>query len=77
LIELLYALYAAGCFNSGKASLNQIAVYLEEIFQTDLSHFSRYFYDMRIRLDQTPFIDQLKNLLKKRMENPKKQYFKR
>jgi hypothetical protein len=76
LIELLYALDAAGCFNSGKASLNQIAVYFEEIFNTDLSHFPRDFYEMRIRLDQMPFINKLKTLLKKRMDNPKKPYSK-
>jgi hypothetical protein len=74
LIELLYALDAAGCFNSGKASLNQIAMYFEEVFHTDLSHFPRDFYEMRIRLDQMPFIDKLKTLLKKRMDDPKKPY---
>jgi len=74
LIELLYALDAASCFNLGKVSLNKIAMYLEEVFNTDLSHFPRDFYEMRIRLDQTPFLDKLKKLLKKRMENPKKHY---
>jgi len=74
LIELLYALDAAGCFNSGEVSLNQIATYFEKVFNTDLSHFSRDFYEMRIRLDQMPFIDKLKNLLKQRMNDPKKPY---
>jgi hypothetical protein len=77
LIELLYALGAAGCFNSGNISLNQIAAYFEEMFNTDLSHFPRDFYEMRIRLDQTPFIDKLKKLLKQRMDNPKGLYNKR
>ena len=76
LIELLYALDAAGCFNFGKTSLNQLATYFEKVFNTDLSHFPRDFYEMRIRLDQMPFIDKLKNLLKKRMEDPKKSYIK-
>jgi hypothetical protein len=74
LIELLYALEAAGCFNSGRASLNQIAVYFENVFNTDLSHFPRDFYEMRIRLDQMPFIDKLRSLLKQRMSDPKKPY---
>jgi hypothetical protein len=73
---LLYALDATGCFNSGKASLNQIATCFEEIFHADLSHFPHDFYEMRIRNDQTPFIDKLKKLLKKRMEDPKKPYCK-
>ena len=76
LIELLYALDAAGCFNFGKASLNLIATYFEKVFSTDLSHFPRDFYEMRIRLDRMPFIDKLKNLLKKRMDYPKKPYVK-
>jgi hypothetical protein len=76
LIELLYALDAAGCFNDGNASLNQIATCFENVFNIDLSHFPRDFYEMRIRLDQMPFIDKLKNLLKKRMDDPKKPYSK-
>ena len=71
LIELLYALAAAGCFNSGNVSLNQIAVYLSNVFDANLSHFPRDFYEMRIRNTQTPFIDSLKTLLKQRMNNPK------
>jgi hypothetical protein len=76
LIELLYSLHATGCFNNGNASLNQIAVYFEDIFNTDLSHFPRDFYEMRIRLDQMPFMDKLKKLLQKRMDDPKKPYSK-
>jgi hypothetical protein len=71
---LLYALEAAACFNSGKASLNQIASYFENIFYTDLSHFPRDFYEMRIRNDRMPFMDKLKAFLKKRMDYPKKPY---
>jgi hypothetical protein len=77
LIELLYALDAAGSFNSGNISLNRIAMYFEEVFNTDLSHFPRDFYEMRIRLDQMPFIDKLKKLLKQRMDDPKRLYSKR
>ena len=74
LIELLYALDAAACFNFGNVSLNQIAIYLENVFSANLSHFPRDFYEMRIRNNQTPFIEKLKILLKKRMDNPKKPY---
>jgi len=74
LIELLYALHDAGCFNSGKVSLNQIATNFEKAFNCDLSHFSRDFNEMRIRLDKTPFIDKLKNCLTDRMKAPKKWY---
>jgi hypothetical protein len=77
LIELLYALDAAGSFNSGNISLNRIATYFEEMFNTNLSHFPRDFYEMRLRSDQTPFIDKLKKLLKQRMDGPKRLYNKR
>jgi hypothetical protein len=74
LIELVYALDATGSFNSGSVSLNQIAAYFENVFNTDLSNFPRDFYEMRVRLDKTPFLDRLKTLLKKRMDNPKEPY---
>ena len=74
LIELLYALDVAGCFNSGNVSLNQIAMYLEDVFHTDLAHFPRDFSEMRIRNNKTPFIDKLKTLLKQRMDKPQKSY---
>ena len=77
LIELIYSLEAAGCFNSGKISLNRIAVSFEEIFNIDLSHFARDFYEMRIRNNRTPFIDTLKKLIIRRMDNPKEPYKKR
>jgi hypothetical protein len=77
LIELLYALDAASCFNSGNTSLNRIASYFEKVFNADLSHFPRDFYEMRIRLDQMSFIDKLKKLLKQRMDDSKKPYNKK
>jgi len=67
LIELLYALYAADCFNFGRVSLNQIAVNFEKMFDIRLTHFSRDYSEMRIRNDQTPFMDKLRTLLKERM----------
>ncbi|GHT03747.1 hypothetical protein FACS189423_05380 [Bacteroidia bacterium] len=65
---------ALGCFNMGEVSLNQLAAYFENVFNTNLSNFSRDFYEMRIRNDQTPFMNKLKEYLKKRMEDPKKPY---
>ena len=73
----MYALDVAGCFNSGNVSLSCIAIYFEEIFTTDLSHFARDFYEMRIRNNRTPFIDILKKLVMMRMDNPKESFKKR
>jgi hypothetical protein len=58
----------------GNVSLKQIADYFEEVFSTDLSHFARDFYEMRIRNNRTPLLDMLKKLLIKRMDNPGEPY---
>ena len=74
LIELMYALDVTGCFNSGKVSLNKIAVYFEEVFNIDLSNYSRDFYEMRIRNNRTPLLDMLHKLIILRMNNPKQRH---
>ena len=72
LIELIYALDTEGCFNNGKIPLIQIAAYFESIFNIDLgNNIARNFYDMRIRNQPTPFLDRLREEIRKRMENTK------
>lgn len=73
LIELIYALNTAGCFDGGKAPLARIASYLCEVFDTSLgANIARNFYDMRLRNRPTPFLDRLKALLTARMEDMSK-----
>jgi hypothetical protein len=72
LLELVYGLKAAGCFNSGKVSLNRIACYFGEVFSIDLSGFSRDFYEMRTRNDRTPLLTLLNRLLITQMDSPRK-----
>lgn len=70
LIELIYALDTEGCFNHGKIPLIQIAAYFESVFNTELgNNIARNFYDMRIRQQPTPFLDRLREEIRKRMEN--------
>lgn len=72
LIELIYALDTEGCFNNGKVPLIQIAAYFESIFNIDLgNNIARNFYDMRIRNQPTPFLDRLREEIRKRMDNIK------
>lgn len=72
LIELIYALDTEGCFNNGKIPLIQIAAYFENIFNIDLgNNIARNFYDMRIRNHPTPFLDRLRDEIRKRMDNTK------
>jgi len=73
LIELIYALDTEGCFDHGKVPLTQIAAYFECVFNIDLgNNIARNFYDMRIRQLPTPFLDRLREEIRKRMENPKR-----
>lgn len=70
LIELIYALDTEGCFNNGKIPLIQIAAYFESVFNIELgNNIARNFYDMRIRNHPTPFLDRLREEIRKRMEN--------
>lgn len=70
LIELIYALDTEGCFSNGKVPLIQIAAYFESIFNIDLgNNIARNFYDMRIRNQPTPFLDRLREEIRKRMDS--------
>ncbi|NDV64632.1 RteC domain-containing protein [Bacteroides sp. 224] len=69
LVELIYALDTAGCFNHGKVMLNQIVTYFECVFNIDLgSNVSRTFSDIRIRQELTSFLDRLREEIKKRIK---------
>lgn len=64
LVELIYALHAAGVFNYGKTDVKQIVNCFEETFSIDLGNYSRIFSEIRIRKSgQTNFIDHLKERL--------------
>lgn len=72
LIEMIYALDTLGCFNNGKIPLTQISAYIECVFNIDLgNNIARNFYDMRIRNQPTPFLDRLREEIRKRMDNTK------
>jgi hypothetical protein len=69
LIELIYALHSSGTINSGTADIKQMASACEQIFNIDLGDFYRTFLEIRSRkINQTKFIDKLKESLIHRME---------
>lgn len=75
LIELLYALQSTGVLNNGKVALNDVAVFLEEVFRIKLGNYYRVFQEIRIRKkSRTQFLDEMKDRLIQRMdyadENP-------
>lgn len=69
LIELIYALHSSGAINSGTADIKQMASACEHIFNIDLGDYYRTFLEIRSRkINQTKFIDKLKESLIKRIE---------
>lgn len=76
LIELIYALHAAGVFNNGRADIKEIAECLQNVFDVDLGQYNRVFYDIRARkINKTKFLDALKDGLSKRMNETDNQLF--
>ncbi|MBB6324496.1 hypothetical protein FHS59_000111 [Algoriphagus iocasae] len=70
LVELAYALKAAGAVNHGNVTIRDIANHLERVFHQDLSQFYRTFQEIRIRKNsRTTFLDRLRDKLEKWMDN--------
>lgn len=70
LIELVYALQAAGVVDQGNATIKTIASTLETAFNVALGDTYRVFQDIRIRKkSQTPFIDHLKKAILERLND--------
>lgn len=74
LIELIYGEYCSKSINYGNISLKQLVSYHEAIFNIELmTTFSRAYYNMRVRQNQTSFIDKMRDSLRKRMDNDDKE----
>lgn len=74
LVELMYALHTEGVLNQGNLSLNETAKSLETIFNIDLGQFNRIFTEIKNRktIEQTHFLNTLKENLTKRIEEADK-----
>lgn len=69
LIELLYALHAAGVFDDGNCEIKQLADAFENAFQVNLGQYHRLFIDLRARkADRTRFLRELAERLELRMD---------
>ncbi len=68
LVELVYALDAAGCFNHGDATIKEIVTYIEIMFNIDLGDYYHTFMEIRSRKNGTAFLDKLIKVLNDRME---------
>ncbi|WP_430905570.1 RteC domain-containing protein [Maribacter sp. 2-571] len=70
LIELIYALQTCGAIKSGTAGIKEMASACELVFDIDLGNYYRTFLEIRERkIDQTKFLDRLKDNLLKRMKD--------
>lgn len=68
LIELIYALQAAGVFNKESADLKQIATHFENVFNVNLGNYYKVFQEIRMRkTGQVNFINSLRDGLLKRI----------
>lgn len=70
LIELIYALHSIGAINSGTADIKEMASACEQLFNVELGDYYRTYLEIRSRkINQTKFIDKLKESLVARMQN--------
>jgi len=76
IIELVYALHAAGVFNNGKATIKDIVDSFQELSNSDLSNHNRIFHDIKLRKKiKTKHIDHLKKVLLQKIKNTDYQLF--
>ena len=66
LVELIYALNAAGSINNGKSELKQIVQLFEKMFAIELGNYARVFAEIRTRKSGTSnFINHLKDRIER------------
>lgn len=69
LVELIYALKAAGVLNGGNAEIKEIAAYFEDLLPKRLTDYYKTYQEIRLRKKgRTVFIDKLKERLEQLIE---------
>ena len=68
LVELIYALCEADCFNYRKINLKQITSYVENVFNVDLGNPYHTYIEIRERTNRTQFLDELKEILMRKID---------
>lgn len=70
LVELIYSLHSTGAVNSGTADIKEMASICERLFNIELGDYYRTYLEIRSRkINQTKFLDKMKDSLVARMEN--------
>lgn len=68
LIELIYALHTAGCFNRGTLELKELAETISEIFNIEIGDFYRTWAEIKLRKEPTKFLDTIKFALESKIK---------
>ncbi|WP_461534076.1 RteC domain-containing protein [Sinomicrobium sp.] len=69
LIELIYALYYQNVFDNGNNDIREVAQYFESVFGINLGNFYQTYLELRNRkMNQTKFLDTLRETLIKKMD---------
>lgn len=68
LVELIYAICEADCFNFGRISRKRLTEYLENVFNIDLGDVYHTYLTLRGRVNRTQFLDELKDKLIAKMD---------
>lgn len=69
LIELSYALVAAGVFNNGNADIKSVVSFFQTVFHIDLGQYYHKYTDItRRKKDRTSFLDKLKLCLLRKID---------
>lgn len=68
LVELIYALYAAGVINHGHCEIRELSAFFEQAFNVRFPDIYRTYLEIKIRTIPTKFIDNLKVALLRKME---------
>jgi len=68
LVELIYAICEADCFNFGRISRIRLTEYFENVFNIDLGDVYHTYLTLRGRVNRTQFLDELKDKLIAKMD---------
>lgn len=69
LIEIIYALYAAGSISGGKVGIRKISIVFQVLFRINLGEIHHAYHRMKVRTgSRTSFLDHLKDSLEKYMD---------
>jgi hypothetical protein len=62
-VEVIYAIYSASSLNEGRADIKEIVMSFEKMYNIQLGDFYRTFSEIKLRANQTRYLDTLKDKL--------------